>query len=458
MRFLFLTIQGFESDFYGRVGGELSRLGHEVEHVTVSPRAAARHRAAGFSSRSFGELVDLLPAFDAAVEAERIATAYSLSSIRELYWTDPVFADRDEDWCVRRTVSEVLALESLFNELRPDVLVPEVGRETPRVVAHEIALRKTVRTLFLFYTIFPRPLRLYVDTMNAPIVTPSELRDLTPEERREVESFRRAFVERDTPIRPHRHRAITAGRIRRFATYLATLATERHNNEYLRPVRWALEYPRDAVRAQFARAHYRKLGSGRPFVYFPLHDTEDYKIKRVIPQFADQAPIVEQLADALPPGFALVIKEHPLSIGRNRLSFLSRLARHPKVQLVPPKTSSHELIRCADAVAVISSTVGLEALLYGKPVLTMGRPFYSGYGVTVDVDSPPEFDDAVPTLLQFRPDDDQVDRFLFAAMKRCLPGAPVLVDDSDENARMLAESLSAAAEQLHAPASASALA
>ena len=36
---------------------------------------------------------------------------------------------------------------------------------------------------------------------------------------------------------------------------------------------------------------------------------------------------------------------------------------------------------------MISSTVGLEALLYGKPVLTLGQPFYSGYGVTVDVDS-----------------------------------------------------------------------
>ncbi len=36
---------------------------------------------------------------------------------------------------------------------------------------------------------------------------------------------------------------------------------------------------------------------------------------------------------------------------------------------------------------MISSTVGLEALLYDKPVLTLGTPFYSGYGVTLDVDS-----------------------------------------------------------------------
>ena len=43
-----------------------------------------------------------------------------------------------------------------------------------------------------------------------------------------------------------------------------------------------------------------------------------------------------------------------------------RLHTRPNVRLVAPHTSSHELIRRAEAIAVISSTVGLEALLYEK--------------------------------------------------------------------------------------------
>ena len=142
-----------------------------------------------------------------------------------------------------------------------------------------------------------------------------------------------------------------------------------------------------------------------------------------------------------------------MSIGRNRLSLLRRLARIPNARIVAPATSSHELMRRSDAVAVISSTVGLEALLYDKPVLTLGQPFYADYGVTVDVDSFREIRTAVPALLRFRPDHERILRFLHAAMRACYPGKPVLVDESDANAAALAASLDAAVRQ-DAPAAA----
>jgi capsule polysaccharide export protein KpsC/LpsZ len=176
-------------------------------------------------------------------------------------------------------------------------------------------------------------------------------------------------------------------------------------------------------------------------VYFPLHLTNDYKIRRVVPHCEHQEAIVEQVAAALPQGHDLVLKEHPLSIGWNPVGMLRRLARAGNIRLVHPHTSSHELIRRSEAVAVIGSTVGLEALLYAKPVMTIGQPFYSGYGITLDVDSPRELREAVPELLGFRPERERILSFLHAAMHRCLPGKPVLVDDSDENALALADSL-----------------
>lgn len=136
-----------------------------------------------------------------------------------------------------------------------------------------------------------------------------------------------------------------------------------------------------------------------------------------------------------------------MSVGRNSISLLRRLRSRPNVRLVEPHTSTHELVRNADAVAVISSTVGLEALLYEKPVLTLGQPFYGGLGVTLDVDAFHEIREAVPALLRFRPDPERIRRFLHAAMRECLPGAPVLVDPSDENAVRLARSIDLKARQ-----------
>jgi Capsule polysaccharide biosynthesis protein len=447
MRVLFLTVQGFESDFYGRVGRELERHGHEVEQLTVSRRASELHRARGIRSRSLPEVAAELPDWEIEKERRRIELRYGLESVGELFHTDPALADKSEEWRVRRTIRDVLALEHVLDAFQPDVLVPEVGRETPRVAAHELARARGIPTLFLFYTIFPNPLRLYVDTMHAPIVAPESLRPLSEVERAQVHDFRRAFVARDEPIRPLRRHRLTSRRLRRFAGYVAVFVRERGESPYLRPGRWALEFAQGAVRARLVRSTYSRPAPDRPYVYFPLHDTEDYKIKRVIPQFADQAPVVERLAAALPAGCDLVLKEHPLSVGQNRLALLRRLSRPANVRLVPPETSSHDLIRAADAVAVISSTVGLEALLWEKPVLTFGRPFYSGFGVTVDIESLADLPNAVSEVMSFRPDPGRIESFLYAAMNACRPGAPVLVDDSDENARLLAASLDAAARE-----------
>ena len=136
-----------------------------------------------------------------------------------------------------------------------------------------------------------------------------------------------------------------------------------------------------------------------------------------------------------------------MSIGRTPLSLLRRLRRIPNVRLLEPQASSHELIARSQGVVVIGSTVGLEALLYGKAVLTLGHPFYSGLGVTLDVDSFRHLREAVPSLLRYQPDRERIARLLHAAMRRCLAGSPVLVDRSDANAATLARSLDLAARQ-----------
>jgi hypothetical protein len=448
VRFLFATLQDFESDFYGRVGEDLTRLGHHVEHVTYSRRASSAHRRRGIASRSLLDVMAELPAFDVAAEAARIEQEYGIPSIRDVYRTDVASAHLDEDAASRRTVAHFLALERVFDDARPDVVVPEVGSEVIRTAAHLIALERGIVTFFLLYTLFPRPLRLAADSLQAPIVAADDMRELTPGEREELYRFRTEFLERGTPIRPYRRAAPTASRLRGLARYtLARLGDDR-DNDYTRPLTWTVDNVRAWGRLLTARAMYTAVPSDRPFVYFPLHDIDDYKIKRLVPHLADQASIVEQVAAALPAGYDLVLKEHPMSVGRTPLSVLQRLRRVPNIRIVAPLTSTHDLIERADAVAVISSTVGLEALFYAKPVLTLGAPFYSGHGITLDAESTAEIQELVPALLRFAPDPERIDRFLHAAMRAGRAGAPVMVDRSDENALALAGSLAQAAAEL----------
>ncbi len=448
MRFLFTTLQTYESDFYGRVGAELARLGHAVSHVTVSRTSAHELRARSIDAVCLADVIAELPPTELAAEVARIEATYEIPHIRDVYRGDWPCEGRPEDWCVSRTVAHFRALEQVFDDVSPDVLVPEVGNETIRVASHLIGLARGIPVLFLLYTIFPNPLRLYVNTLHAPIVPQDEVRELSPEEREEVQAFRRDFLARAEPIREHRRVPIELRRAGVLAGHVRRRRGEDHDNDYLRPGRLLRLNASEWVRARAARPFYDELDPERPFVYFPLHVTDDYKIKRIIPHTVDQASLVEQVADALPAGYDVVLKEHPMSVGRNSVALLRRLRFRPNVRLVKPHVNTHDLIRRSAAVVVISSTVGLEALLHEKPVLTLGQPFYSGYGVTLDVDSFAEIREALPELLRLQPDPERITRFMHAAMRACRPGAPVLVDRSDENARTLAATLDSAARDL----------
>jgi hypothetical protein len=444
VRFLFTTLQFIESEFYGRVGAELECRGHEVAHVAYSRRSAETLRRRGFRAHCLTDAMAELGPLDIQRHAERIVRDYDTPTLRDVYRTDVACEGLSEQGCIERTVRHFVALERVFDDVRPEVLVPEVGSETMRTAAHLIGVDREATVLFLFYTIFPNPLRLYANTMHAPIAPPEDVRELTSGEMAEVERFIGEFTARAKPIRPYRRPRITPRTLRDFGRHIAVRVLRDRDNEYLRPSRFVTNYVRERARALAARSLYSELDPGRKLVYFPLHVTDDYKIKRVIPHCVDQASLIEQVAAALPHGYDLILKEHPMSVGRNRLAMLRRLTRVENVRLLEPHTSSHELIERSEAIVVISSTVGLEALMYAKPVLTLGQPFYSGYGITLDVDSFREIRDRVPALLEFQPDRERIVQFMHAAMRRCHPGAPVLVDSSDANALALAKSLDSA--------------
>lgn len=441
MRFLFASLQRLESDFFGRVATRLAARGHEPVHVTFSRRAAMLLRRKGFEAHIFPERMAEVGQLDPKAEAVRIEDRYDTPTFRDLYRTDHVCDGRPEAWCVERTARHFVAMERLMAEIQPDLVVPEVGNETIRTAAHLIGLDRRIPVLLLGYTIFPRSLMLCADTLDQPIVRREEVRELDPAERAEVEDFIRDFTRRGEPIRPYRSRPIHFARARTLARHLVVRAVWDRDNDYLEPVRWSGALAAERVRPRLAKHLYQPFEADRPFIYFPLHLADDYKLKRMIPHCADQEWVVGQLADALPHGVDLVVKEHPIAVGRYGLRMLKRLRSTTGVRLVDPHTKSQDLISASDAVAVISSTVGLEALLHEKPVLTLGRPYYAGYGVTVDLESFRDLRRLVPAVLDFQPDGEQVRRLVHAAMRRCFPGAPVLVDRSEANARTVAASL-----------------
>jgi hypothetical protein len=131
--------------------------------------------------------------------------------------------------------------------------------------------------------------------------------------------------------------------------------------------------------------------SGTPYVYFPLHLQPEAQTSPMGGVFVDQYLAVEMLARALPPGWVLLVKEHPVQrFAKRDYGFYERLGRIGNVRLVSRSTGTFTLMEQCRAVASITGTAGWEALFMRKPVLVFGNAFYRGAPGTVIADDAEE--------------------------------------------------------------------
>lgn len=86
----------------------------------------------------------------------------------------------------------------------------------------------------------------------------------------------------------------------------------------------------------------------------------------------------------------IVVKVHPEVVtGRKRGYFdLDALSSIPRVVVLGDDVHPVSLIERARTVYTVTSQIGFEALLWGRPVRVFGMPFYAGWGLTED-DLPP---------------------------------------------------------------------
>lgn len=86
------------------------------------------------------------------------------------------------------------------------------------------------------------------------------------------------------------------------------------------------------------------------------------------------------------PSCDVLVKVHPdVVAGRKKGHFdLAQLAHNPRVIVMDRDVHPAELLPAMQAVYVMTSQLGFDALMWSVPVFTWGMPFYAGYGLTTD--------------------------------------------------------------------------
>lgn len=108
---------------------------------------------------------------------------------------------------------------------------------------------------------------------------------------------------------------------------------------------------------------------------------------------ASAADFQRMLSDAISenPDCRIVVRIHPEVLsGRKQGHYdLAALRSNPQVLIVADGSHPALWLEHAHAVYAVTSQLGFEALLWGRPVRVYGMPFYAGWGLTTDMQPAP---------------------------------------------------------------------
>jgi len=116
---------------------------------------------------------------------------------------------------------------------------------------------------------------------------------------------------------------------------------------------------------------------GKKYFVYPLHFHPEAATLIQGRWLNDQKIVIEMISKALPADTILVVKEHKVSVGRRPLSFYKNIETLHNVHFVSHTTPVYPLIQQSLGIVTISSSMGLEAIMLQKPVISFGDIHYN---------------------------------------------------------------------------------
>jgi capsular polysaccharide export protein len=149
------------------------------------------------------------------------------------------------------------------------------------------------------------------------------------------------------------------------------------------------------------------------FVLFPLQVRSDSQLTVHSPIYGNRLDhAIADVAAALrlvDPGMGLAVKLHPADLGKT--DYDAAVRAHPDLVWIGGG-DVRDLLRRAAGVVTVNSTVGIEALIFGKPVVALGRNFYVRDGLVYPVRHRSELRASLERALSESPDPGLVRQYL----------------------------------------------
>ena len=163
-----------------------------------------------------------------------------------------------------------------------------------------------------------------------------------------------------------------------FKSFYSSLSGRQNNYCDVKLLGALIDKSRRKLRSLIGFKHlYDKVDLTEDFAFYPLHLEPESATLLMAPFWTDQINLITQIAKSLPLRFKLYVKEHPSMIGYRTHAYYKKLKKIPNVKLIDAGLSSFDLVQKTKLVITITGTVGWEAILSKKPVITFGYVHYN---------------------------------------------------------------------------------
>lgn len=368
-------------------------------------------------------------------------------NIRQLTVHEKLTTNRwDEKYLMSKVATYYTIMDTIFQENSIGCVVQELGGFIAPQLLYHVSRSFGVNHVFIEPAMFPKRVVYTLNRMNADIEDRGKGSTSGSEElKRLVEQYSTKKVV--VIPKKDRHffqdmnlkRLFSPDNFRRLARKLYHKYILGRKEEYNAILWYIIYHVVKFFRRNVLSFYYSNPVEGEKYIYYPFHVSLDVQLTVRCPEFLNQEALVEYIARCIPMGYKLYVKEHPAAIGGHAVSRLRNMLKDKNIRLIHPRHNSFHLIKNSRCVITINSKVGFEAIMQEKPVVVLGKAFYRGKGVTVDVDNISGVADALAHAIRASVNKDKREGFLSKAFAWSYPGE--LYENSAGNVENFYQSL-----------------
>jgi len=136
-------------------------------------------------------------------------------------------------------------------------------------------------------------------------------------------------------------------------------------------------------KSKFSQPRIKQYQFGKDFIFFPCQIPHDLTIK-LHSQISVEKALIQTIKISKYLKIPLIVKPHPLNPDSMRPLFeIVKKHKNEEIYWIDD-ININELLNATKAVFTINSGVGMEAILYNKPVFTFGKAEYAAVSIFID--------------------------------------------------------------------------